>query len=546
MKNLILAFVLFVTPCIAYGQGEVELRNDGIVIPSLTTTERNTISAPEDGHIIYNETTDQVEIRQNGSWVSLSSGSPAGWKIEDLLDQNTGVYAVDGVSDYVQLAVEGNASIYVRRNAHGDLRLDFSNATGVTNTFVGNSAGLDNDPASGATSNTFLGYNAGRFNTEGHSNTLIGRAAGYENTTGIDNTIVGRSAGFQNKGGSRNTFIGRRSGYDSNENDNPSNDNTYVGHRSGTASNSSNNTFVGSFAGEHNGSFNNSNVFMGYESGRNPVSGTASYNVAIGNASGQYITKGNNVMIGHEAGQNVDQEMGGGINTQDNVIIGYQAGKKNTFCCNTYLGKQSGTNNKGSGNVFIGNNSGGTLTTTSNKLYIDNSSTSTPLIYGDFSTNRVGINNNDPDYALDVSGVVNATTVACNGTSVCSDYRLKKNFEKLSDVLSLIMQLDGYYHDWRVNEFEDFGFTDRRQIGFVAQEVKSVFPELIEERKDGYLMVDYSKMTAVLVQAIKEQQFIIENQQKMFEKLNKESQGMDDRMKELEARLSNVAGLVSE
>ncbi len=546
MKNLILAFVIFITPCITYSQGEVELRTDGIVIPSLTTSERNTISSPEDGHIIYNETTDQVEIRQNGSWVSLSSGSSASWKIEDLLDQNTGVYAIDGVSDYVQLAVEGDASIYVRRNAHGELRLEFSSAEGVTNTFVGTNSGENNDGSSGATSNTFMGYNTGRFNTEGHSNTLIGRAAGYENTTGIDNTIVGRSAGFQNTVGSRNTFIGRRSGYDSNEDNNPSNDNTYVGHRAGTASNTSNNTFVGSFSGEQNGSFNNSNVFMGYESGRNPVSGTASYNVAVGNASGQYITKGNNVMIGYEAGQNVDQEMGGGVSTQDNVIIGYQAGKKNTFCCNTYIGKQSGTNNKGSGNVFIGNNTGGTLTSTSNKLYIDNSSTTTPLIYGDFSANRVGINNSDPDYALDVDGVINANTVACNGTSVCSDYRLKKNFEKLSDVLSRIAQLDGYYHDWRVDEFEDFGFSDRRQIGFVAQDVKKVFPELIEERKDGYLMVDYSKMTAVLVQAIKEQQLIIDSQQQKFEKLSAESRSMESRMQKLEARLSKVAGLVAE
>lgn len=546
MKKLIFAFFISILPFFAQAQGEVELRSDGILIPSLTTTERDMISSPIDGHIIYNETSDQLEVRQGGSWVPLSSGASSSWKIEDLLDQNTGVYAVDGASDYVQLAVEGNASIYVRRNIHGDLRLDFSNAAGVTNTFVGSSAGFDNDPTSGATSNTFLGYNAGRLNTEGHSNTLIGRAAGYENTTGIDNTIVGRSAGFQNTEGSRNTFVGRRSGYDSNEDDKPSNDNTYLGHRAGTASNSSNNTFVGSFAGEQNGSFNNSNVYMGYQSGRNTVSGTASNNVAIGNESAQYITKGNNVMIGFEAGQNVDQEMGGGISTQDNVIIGYQAGKKNTLCCNTYIGKQSGTNNKGSGNVFIGNNSGGTLTTTSNKLYIDNSSTTTPLIYGDFTLDRVGINKNNPNYALDVDGVINGTTVACNGLNICSDYRLKDNFQLLTNVLGKIELLNGYYHDWRVEEFKDFNFDDKKQIGFIAQEVQEVFPELIEVRADGYLMVDYSKMTAVLVQAIKEQQLLITTQEDLVESLMKESKDTDDRMNDLESTVAELVKMVAQ
>ena len=38
----------------------------------------------------------------------------------------------------------------------------------------------------------------------------------------------------------------------------------------------------------------------------------------------------------------------------------------------------------------------------------------------------------------------------------------------------------------------------------IAQEVKEQYPELVEERDNGYLAVDYKKLTAVLIQAVKE------------------------------------------
>lgn len=472
MKKLIYAFVILLIPFSLVGQDEVELRSDGIVLPSLTSFERDKIGSPENGHIIYNETLDQVEVQQDGAWVHLSTGSSFSWKIEDIEDQNTGVYAIDGSDDFVQLVIDGNSSLYFRRSPSGDIRIDLENSVLTENTFLGTDAGMLND----STANTFIGFRAGSSNVEG-----------------------------------------------------------------------SKNTFIGSYAGEQNGGLNDSNVFMGYESGRNTISGSASNNVAIGNASAQYLNEGNNVMIGYEAGQNVDQQLGGGLNaTRDNVIIGYQAGKKNTGCCNTYIGHRSGSNNKGVGNVFIGNNSGETLTGTSNKLYIHNSSATTPLIYGDFSSSRVGINNDNPNYALDVNGIIEGTLILCNGVSACSDNRLKKNFEKLSNVLSKVKQLDGYYHDWRVEEFKEFGFSNRRQIGFVAQDVEKFFPELIEVRDDGYLTVDYSKMTAVLLQAIKEQQVLIDNQQQMFEKLAGESASREARLQKLEAALTTITGMVSE
>lgn len=80
---------------------------------------------------------------------------------------------------------------------------------------------------------------------------------------------------------------------------------------------------------------------------------------------------------------------------------------------------QGYTNATGSGNVFLGYNAGYNETG-SDKLYIDNSNTSTPLIYGDFAANRVGINVLPGSYTLNVGGALNATSVAVNGATMVS------------------------------------------------------------------------------------------------------------------------------
>lgn len=68
-----------------------------------------------------------------------------------------------------------------------------------------------------------------------------------------------------------------------------------------------------------------------------------------------------------------------------------------------------------------------------------------------------------------------------------------------------MLQLSGYTYYWRREEFKDKNFTAAKQIGFIAQEIEALYPELVfTDAKTGYKAVDYVKMTPVLLEALKE------------------------------------------
>ena len=84
-----------------------------------------------------------------------------------------------------------------------------------------------------------------------------------------------------------------------------------------------------------------------------------------------------------------------------------------------------------------------------------------------------------------------------------SDERLKENFQTLDGALDKINQINGYEFDWKEG-IEDVVSKEGHDIGVKAQELQAVYPELVHERDNGYLAVDYVKLTAVLLQAVKE------------------------------------------
>ena len=84
-----------------------------------------------------------------------------------------------------------------------------------------------------------------------------------------------------------------------------------------------------------------------------------------------------------------------------------------------------------------------------------------------------------------------------------SDERLKENITELSGVFNKLLQVGTYNYDWKDGISEITSKTGN-DIGVIAQEVKEIFPELVEERDNGYLAVDYVKFTTLLITANRE------------------------------------------
>jgi hypothetical protein len=65
------------------------------------------------------------------------------------------------------------------------------------------------------------------------------------------------------------------------------------------------------------------------------------------------------------------------------------------------------------------------------------------------------------------------------------------------------MGMRGVNYHWKADEYPDQKFSNDRQIGFIAQELKEILPEVVMGDQNGYLSVDYGRLTPVLVEAIK-------------------------------------------
>jgi len=100
---------------------------------------------------------------------------------------------------------------------------------------------------------------------------------------------------------------------------------------------------------------------------------------------------------------------------------------------------------------------------------------------------------------ISVSGSVTATGDVIAFSS--SDKRLKKNIVKIDSALNKVSQIGGYHFEWKdVDEAPHQG----EDIGVIAQEIEKVLPEIVSERETGYKAVNYQKLTALLIEAVKE------------------------------------------
>jgi len=146
--------------------------------------------------------------------------------------------------------------------------------------------------------------------------------------------------------------------------------------------------------------------------------------------------------------------------------------------------------------------------------------------YFDFGTDamiKVGIDNVE-DFRFSDGGTFHARADIIAYSSTPSDERLKDNVITIDNGLSLVNQLRGVTYDWNVGSKQG-----TRDIGVIAQEVEKVLPELVKENKlplitdsdETYKTVDYEKLTAVLIEAVKELSQKVENIEKNCDCLNK-------------------------
>jgi hypothetical protein len=384
--------------------------------------------------------------------------------------------------------------------------------SGTGNSFFGVNAGIFNNAGS---NNAFFGFEAGRNNQTGANNAYFGKDAGRSGTTGNDNAFFGNDAGNDNTTGGSNSFFGKGSG----QNNETASGNSFFGYFAGNANTTgANNAFFGFEAGRLSvDAFNNS--FYGYEAGESNVIGLN--NAFFGFTAGKLNTGSRNSFFGSGAGQ----VSTGGFH---NSFFGGQAGGGNTTGDdNSFVGLDAGiTNTTGSGNTLFGaysNVSANNLTNAAAIGYRAFAEQSNTLILGSINGvngatagTDVGIGLTTPARKLDVNGTIRVGsttgTIGCiedrDGTVIAgtcaSDLRFKKDITSFGNVLTNFAKLRPVNYFWRADEFSGQKFGTKQSYGLIAQEVETLFPELVATDEKGFKAVNYSKLPLLTIQAVKE------------------------------------------
>lgn len=151
-------------------------------------------------------------------------------------------------------------------------------------------------------------------------------------------------------------------------------------------------------------------------------------------------------------------------------------------------------------NAKIGGGNANAINWTATLLHSSNY-TSYAMAGAGYSANQNLNTSNSPTFAgLTINGAITATGDITGFYS--SDKRLKENIRIIPNALQKIEQLNGVTWEWNddVNEIT----KSTPNTGLIAQEVQLVLPEVIKEREDGFLALDYSKMMGLMVEAIKD------------------------------------------
>jgi hypothetical protein len=279
--------------------------------------------------------------------ISLKTGGSS----DLFINGSSGNVGIGTTNPLHKLQVEGDMKVNGILDVDGFSSPDI-NLDNLDNALFGTGAGSSN---TSGTNSLFIGTNAGRDNTTGFENMFLGSSAGLTNTTGRQNVALGYNALNTNQTGWRNMAIGS--------------------YALGDNVNKTGNTAVGYDAGRHATNADKV-VYIGYDAGRKDKYGLY------------------NTLIGTDVAERLGETATSSNDTQYNAIIGgrtassIQKGKHNTI-----IGSHAyGTATSGDANILIGYNVANNQQAISNELWIDNSNTANPLIWGDFTSNELQVN----------------------------------------------------------------------------------------------------------------------------------------------------------
>ncbi|MFY9353271.1 MAG: tail fiber domain-containing protein [Bacteroidales bacterium] len=131
-----------------------------------------------------------------------------------------------------------------------------------------------------------------------------------------------------------------------------------------------------------------------------------------------------------------------------------------------------------------------------------------------------------------------------------SDEKFKKNISDYNNALDNIMKLRPVTYEMKTDEYPFMNFEKGTQIGFIAQEMESIFPSLVvpgahpgENENDPFIEykgINYIGLTPILVKALQEQQIMIDSLKSENNDLKSKYESLQKRLEEIESKLESI------
>ena len=183
---------------------------------------------------------------------------------------------------------------------------------------------------------------------------------------------------------------------------------------------------------------------------------------------------------------------------------------------------------------------------------VSNTGTSAMTI---LNNGNVGIGTTSPGEVLDVIGNARFSAITAGAsagalhytatgvlTTNTSDRRLKKDIVSLAPTLDKVMQLRSVSFVWK-----DDPNRKHKDLGFIAQEVEQIFPEIVfTNPNDGYMGVNYDRFISVLTKAMQEQQEIINDLKSENALLKQTDQKREMEIKSLKSDISEIKTMLNQ